>query len=113
MADKKEAKVVVHELYNSLNQHSNKDKQLLDCIDVLLQVYLKVDYAHNSDALINRLANYLSINENNFSDDEINLLDSLTNDVKDSELSESDKSDYGNKLLLYNYADHDDGLRKN
>ena len=59
MNNKEKSKEYIHELYNSLNTHENMSPELLDILDVLLQVYTKIDNEKNPEALVNRLVQYI------------------------------------------------------
>ncbi|KRO00018.1 bacteriocin immunity protein [Companilactobacillus kimchiensis] len=56
---REDAKLHIHNLYNSLNQRQEKPSYLLNITDVLAQVYLKMDTAKNPEVWLNRLANYI------------------------------------------------------
>lgn len=53
-----ETKNYISKLINIL-QKNNKSSEMLDIIDVLTQVYLKIDTTKNPEALINRLVHYI------------------------------------------------------
>lgn len=54
-------KLYVKELYDLLLERDDQSSELLDIIDVLLQVYKKIDEVKNPEALVNRLVNYIRI----------------------------------------------------
>lgn len=54
-------KNIIHDLYNILNKRNDQSSELLDILDVLLQVYKELDKTKNSEALINRLNQYIRI----------------------------------------------------
>ncbi|MFI3731138.1 bacteriocin immunity protein, partial [Vagococcus fluvialis] len=54
-----ETKNYISKLINILQKKTNKSSEMLDIIDVLTQVYLKIDTTKNPEALINRLVHYI------------------------------------------------------
>ena len=59
MSDSEKSKELIHDLYNKLSKRTNSSPELLDIIDVLYQVYLKIDTVSNPEALVQRLVNYI------------------------------------------------------
>ncbi|MHC9533466.1 bacteriocin immunity protein [Dellaglioa sp. BT-FLS60] len=57
--EQKVAKKYIYDLISTLKLRQNQSPELLDIIDVLSQVYKKLDSAKNPPALINRLVNYI------------------------------------------------------
>ncbi|AVK60958.1 bacteriocin immunity protein [Lactobacillus sp. CBA3605] len=53
------AKAYIQVLLTSFKNHEQQPGELLDMIDVLAQVYKKLDKAKDSAALVNRLVNYI------------------------------------------------------
>lgn len=60
-ATKTEIQAICCDLYQVLDQRSNKNSQLLDILDVLQQVIKTVPDTSNPAALVNRLVNYIRI----------------------------------------------------
>ncbi|GAA2967939.1 hypothetical protein FC48_GL000699 [Ligilactobacillus murinus DSM 20452 = NBRC 14221] len=54
-------KEVIHELYNSLAERPEKSSALLDILDVLAQVYKKIDQEEYPEYLVDRLVKYIYI----------------------------------------------------
>ncbi|WP_125982067.1 bacteriocin immunity protein [Loigolactobacillus iwatensis] len=54
-------KQYVKQLYNLLSKHGDQSSELRDIMDVLSQVYKKIDEVKNPEALVNRLVNYIRI----------------------------------------------------
>ncbi|MCV5888766.1 bacteriocin immunity protein, partial [Escherichia coli] len=52
-------KEVVHEMYNSLAERPEKNSGLLDILDVLAQVYKKIDQEEHPEYLVDRLVKYI------------------------------------------------------
>lgn len=83
--DIEKTKNYIHNLYDSLMEHSDKNSALLDITDVLSQVYLKLDTAKNPEALVNRMVNYIYIvgfSNINLSKDENDNLNELGDSAK-------------------------------
>ncbi|MBO1307283.1 bacteriocin immunity protein [Enterococcus sp. 669A] len=59
METRETAQELVHDLYNCLVKQPDPSEGLQDIVDVLLQVYKKLDTAKNPEALVNRLVNYI------------------------------------------------------
>ncbi|MGM0212778.1 bacteriocin immunity protein [Enterococcus sp. AZ109] len=59
METRETAQELVHNLYNYLVKQPDPSEGLQDIIEVLLQVYKKLDTAKNPEALVNRLVNYI------------------------------------------------------
>ncbi|MCI1987448.1 MAG: bacteriocin immunity protein [Lactobacillus sp.] len=55
------AKQYIKELFTLLRQRPDQSGQMLDILDVLAQVYRKLDTVKNPEAILNRMTNYIRI----------------------------------------------------
>jgi transcriptional regulator with XRE-family HTH domain len=55
------AKQYIKELFALLRHRPDQSGQMLDILDVLAQVYRKLDTAKNPEALLNRMTNYIRV----------------------------------------------------
>ncbi|MGX7031253.1 bacteriocin immunity protein [Vagococcus zengguangii] len=108
-----ESKELVHELYNKLARRPEKSSELLDVMDVLYQVYLKIDETKYPERLINRLVNYIYSTglkgKLYFPEDENRLITSLGIIGCKAGLNGLYRAHYGDKSQFYSYFDSEKG----
>lgn len=99
----------IHELYNLLSKRTDPSPELLDIIDVLLQVHLKIDTSNNPPALLNRLVNYiraLSLKGRiHYSAEEENLLIQLGLSSQQAGLNGLYKANFSDKSQFYTWSE--------
>lgn len=109
MSDSEKSKELIHDLYNKLSKRTNSSPELLDIIDVLYQVYLKIDTVSNPEALVQRLVNYIYSTglkgKLYFPKDENNLIADLGVIGQRAGLNGLYKANYGDKSQFYSYFD--------
>lgn len=100
-------KEVIHELYNSLAERSEKNSALLDILDVLEQVYKKIDQEEHPEYLVDRLVKYLYMvgfsNQIKFLGNDGKLLVDLSDVAKKAGLNSRYKADYSDKSQFYGF----------
>ena len=101
-------KEVIHELYNSLAERPEKSSALLDILDVLAQVYKKIDQEEYPEYLVDRLVkNIYMVGFNNrirFLGEDGKLLVKLS-DVKKAGLNSRYRADYSDKSQFYGFLE--------
>ncbi|EUJ21804.1 bacteriocin immunity protein [Listeria aquatica] len=109
MSDITKSKELIHDLYNKLSKRSDPSNELLDILDVLYQVYLKIDTVNNPEAYVQRLVNYIySVGLKGrlyFPEDENRLIAELGIIGQKAGLNGLYKANYGDKSQFYSYFD--------
>ena len=109
MNNHEEIKKLIHDLYNKLHKCTNPSSELTDIMDVLLQVYKKMDKTKYPERLINRLVNYIYSTglkgKLYFSKDENEIIAQLGIIGQKAGLNGRYKADYGDKSQFYSYFD--------
>lgn len=99
-------KEVIHELYNSLAERSEKSSALLDILDVLAQVYKKID---QEEYLVDRLVKYIYMvgfnNRIRFLGEDGKLLVKLSDVAKKAGLNSRYRADYSDKSQFYGFLE--------
>lgn len=102
-------KNIIHDLYNILNKRNDQSSELLDILDVLLQVYKELDKIKNSEALINRLTQYIRITASsgriNFSSSEEKLVIKLSIIGQKAGLNGVYMADFSDKTQFYKFGE--------
>ncbi|MGL5684268.1 MAG: bacteriocin immunity protein [Vagococcus fluvialis] len=57
--DREVAKESIHQLYNAMSKWDNQSIEVLDILDCLRQVYVKIDKEKRPEVLVNRLVQYV------------------------------------------------------
>lgn len=100
-------KEVIHELYNSLAARSEQSARLLDILDVLAQVYKKIDQEEYPEYLVDRLVKYIyTVGFNNkirFLGQDGKLLVELSDVAKKAGLNSRYRADYSDKSQFYGF----------
>lgn len=100
-------KEVIHKLYNSLAERPDKRSGLLDILDVLAQVYKKIDKEEYPEYLVDRLVKYIyTVGFNNkirFLGGDGKLLVELSDVAKKAGLNSRYRADYSDKSQFYGF----------
>ncbi|KRM58861.1 bacteriocin immunity protein [Ligilactobacillus animalis] len=100
-------KEVIHELYNSLAERPEQSARLLDILDVLAQVYKKIDQEEYPEYLVDRLVKYIyAVGFNNkirFLGQDGKLLVELSDVAKKAGLNSRYRADYSDKSQFYGF----------
>lgn len=102
-------KEVIHELYNSLAERPEKSSGLLDILDVLRQVYKKIDQEEYPEYLVDRLVKYIYMvgfnNRIHFLGEDGKLLVKLSDVAKKAGLNSRYRADYSDKSQFYGFLE--------
>lgn len=99
-----EAQLNISYLYNSFKKHPDQSKYLLNILDVLIQVYKKMETAKNPEVWINRLVNYIyseGWSRINLSRDEEKTLIELGDMSKRAGLNGMNRANFTDKSQFY------------
>ncbi|NSO89360.1 bacteriocin immunity protein [Vagococcus fluvialis] len=111
-----ETKNYISKLINILQKKNNKSSEMLDIIDVLTQVYLKIDTTKNPEALINRLVHYIRSvaikGRIYFPPEEEDLIIKLGAIGQKAGLNGLYMADFSDKSQFYSYFDKNKMIRR-